>query len=792
MTTTNLDLAPPVALVDGLVAVPIDIQRITASLIFDGATSSGSGEATLEFTMGKQDGNPVFDLRQTLIGAWLDGMAVSVNKLAHHDFGGGPYAEQRIIETLLTAGTTHSLRITYDLGLPQCMMGGAYPPAMTWSAGPRLAFNFGLSDLNTSRYLEAWIPANLIFDQFELILELRILNTPIVHTPITNGTVTSLGFNYWIVSFPSRYTALSPLLELRASDTLESMTGTVVLPISGTLVTIEAWKLATDTVNLADQIAHLQAWLPANESSLGTYMHGNRFVAFIHVGGMEYEGGTTTSSSALRHETFHSWWARGLKPASQPDGWLDEAWATYYDHGASASLPFDFSAPVVKLCSRNPWVRQTAGTSYQDGNRFWEGMAALLGVANLKDWMNIFYAERRQRPVSTLELEEYLLCKSGKPQLVDAFHRFIYGFGDPSPVSDVWLRDDPGHAGSDAWAGRFWDSPDLWVRNADDGIPAHQNPISGQDNWLYARVRNRSISATCQHFVVSFNERSFAGTEFLYPSDFLPCIAAAAGFALGPGQTQIVKARWPADLIPSAGTHACLLAAVFTRLDHPIAGRHVWEHNNLAQKNLTIVDLAAGEWVLVTFVVGNLRARAARSFMLELIRPAGRTDLRASLIGHSPSVFRLAPSELYLLPAAQPELPSSEATILLDCGGAIGESGRERGVDLGEVTTSGRPAGLTTRFAGAVETVFANGPTVQIPVSLRRQEQQVFGLRLHAPEDAQPGEVLRLDLLNAISRLIAFLVASRLRSTSSSLYKIQIPHPNLVEGSTVESKEYPI
>lgn len=35
---------------------------------------------------------------------------------------------------------------------------------LLWSNGPRLAFNFGFTDLGAGRYLEAWVPANLIFD----------------------------------------------------------------------------------------------------------------------------------------------------------------------------------------------------------------------------------------------------------------------------------------------------------------------------------------------------------------------------------------------------------------------------------------------------------------------------------------------------------------------------------------------------------------------------------------------------------------------------------------------------
>jgi hypothetical protein len=50
---------------------------------------------------------------------------------------------------------------------------------------------------------------------------------------------------------------------------------------------------------------------------------------------------------------------------------------------------------------------------------------------------------------------------AGAPDVVDGFHHFIYGFADPSPRPDLWLRDDPGHTGPERWAGRFWDSPDL-------------------------------------------------------------------------------------------------------------------------------------------------------------------------------------------------------------------------------------------------------------------------------------------------------------------------------------------
>ena len=742
---TNFDLAPPVKTVDGLVAVPIDIQTIAATLTFDGATSSGTGDATIGFVVGPSNGNPIFDLRQTITAAWLDGTPIPVAQVSHHDFGGGPGAEMRVVESVLSAGSTHTLRVTYTLGLPQASTAGSYQPAITWSAGPRLVFNFGFTDLGAGRYLEAWVPANLIYDQFDLTLTLQVLNTAIPHRVITNGTVTSIGTNQWSVVFPPRFTALSTLLELRATDTLTGLSDTTTLPVSGNTVTIEAWKLSTSGVDLAAQINNLKTFLANNENSTGPYLHGNRFVAFLNIGGMEYEGGTTTGTGSLRHETFHSWWARGLKPASQPDAWWDEAWTTYNDNGASGATPFDFTDPAVELCPRNPWVRITADGSYIQGNRFFENAASLIGVANLKSLMSAFYNERQSRPETTEHMEEFLVARSGNAQLVDGFHRFVYGFPDPSPAPDLWLRDDPGHTGSDAWGGVFWDSPDLWIRNIDDGGTAHQPPEFGQDNWFYARVRNRSATAIARHFLVTFNVKTFAGTEFQYPADFLPCIAATAGFDLGPGSSTVVKARWPAALVPPQGTHACWLAAVLTRFDHPVAGRHVWEHNNLAQKNLTVVDMAAGDWLILPFVLGNLAARETTRSLIEIVRPENHPRMEVALLHRSERLFQLGRDSGSKISTFELALDDySESPIRTDCG-----SGELTFAETSDgILTSRRIATRSARhFAQTFAVAFEPGRSARIPISIGGGDQTLFGLHLRVPEEAKQGEVIRTNVI---------------------------------------------
>ena len=66
-----------------------------------------------------------------------------------------------------------------------------------------------------------------------------------------------------------------------------------------------------------------------------------------------------------------------------------------------------------------------------------------------------------------------------------------------------------------------------------------------------------------------------------------------------------VKARWPQALVPAPGSHACWLSSVYTPVEHAAAGKHTWEANNLAQKNLSIVDAIPGDTLLIPFELGN-------------------------------------------------------------------------------------------------------------------------------------------------------------------------------------------
>jgi hypothetical protein len=724
--------APPPTAIDGLLAVPIDVQHVHAVVTLDGAASTALADVTMMYAVGPTAGNPLFDLRQTIDQAWLDEAMIAPSLLAAHDVGAGTFSTIRIIDAFQEAGSVHTLRLAYALGPPQSQLGGAYPPVLEWSPGPMVRWSFGLSDLNAGRYLEAWFPANLLFDQFPVDLEIRITGTVVPHSLITNGVATNLGANEWAVQFPEHFAPLSPLVEVRASDTVEQATGLVTLPLSGTAVTIEAWKLAGGPENLATCIDEAKDLLIANENDYGPYL-SDRYVIFFHgaSGGMEYNGATTTSIGALAHETFHSWFARGMTPASQSDAWWDEGFTTFHDDGADDVEPFDFLAPPVELCSRQLFQRRTPANAYWDGSRFFRGVAAQLGAVTLREAMRALYEMRRGTPVSTTMLEEHLVTRAGMPELVDAFHHFVYGFADPSPAPHVWLRD------ADIWSGAFWDSPDLWVRNADDGGTLHQSPEYDQDNWFYARVRGDPAGGPCRHFVVTFQVKEYAGTEFVYPDDFLPCIAARADFDLAPGESRVVSARWPRERVPSPSTHACILASVQARSDHPTAGKPVGEQANLAQKNVTIVDLAPGEFVIVPVVVRNRGARMG----LEVWRDPALPNAGIALVHRSPEFFADRRSRVASLPlpAHEPVVPPDQ---LMDCGGI--EPYRQEYV--GGLLTSESLERVARRFPDAVERRFGPGGQARVAVALSPGDTTVVGLKVVAPLGVEPGTIFTTHL----------------------------------------------
>lgn len=752
--------APGPKLVDGLMAVPIHIELVTANIIFNGTTKTASCTAEMQFTVGANAGYPYFDIRQTIETATIDGSALAISDLSHHDFGGGADAELRILQRWVAADSVHTLVLTYQLTTPNA----PNARAIIWEPdSARLSFDFHLSDLNPSRYLESWLPSNLLFDYFPVQLEVEIINSGHAHTLLSNGTVSSSTINHWQIDFLPNFTTCSHMLLIEASDRIVLHTTSATLA-GGPTITLELMKMASDTtLNLSNAATTLATYLSDFHSSVGTYMHGNRYVAYLASGSthsMEYDGGTTSQMSALKHEAFHSWWARGMIPAQGEDGWVDEAWTTYNTHsGGPNAIPLDMTDSPVALWINNAFKRKTHGSSYSHGANVFSGLAADLGIATLLSYMSDIYQDHIDRHFTTPEIEAELIRHSGQLHIANYFDRFVYGFGNlgAGSLPDLYLRDASDDTGDNPYSGTFWQSPDVWVRNIDDDVTTPQNPESGQDNWLYARVHNRGTT-TARSFVIGFKINIWAGTQFVYPGDWFPLTAVVVGFDLAPGDTQIVKARWPKEDIPPVGSHGCLLALVYNSDDTPVPGARVWENNNIAQRNLTIVDLVANEWAQLAFRVGSQFTWQTQFHSLDLVRGKEWPDLKVLITHHSsehveklfhsfeqlkamhtiqtePHLEILAPQEI-LFPSSSLILRPAQGSRLLfeprqPC----------------HLHPARMQASLIKDRHGSMSIRYDPGRRVTFPLGLRSGESRNLLLRVKAPSSARPGDKILIDLV---------------------------------------------
>jgi len=186
--------------------------------------------------------------------------------------------------------------------------------------------------------------------------------------------------------------------------------------------------------------------------------------------------------------------------------------------------------------------------------------------------------------------------------------------------ADIYIRDNEADQGQVPSKAAYWNSPDIWLRNAPDAGETHQNPIPGQPNFLYLRVHNRGQAT-------AYNVKAH-----LYTCALSPCIWPRNWELLHtldvplvqPGTMLIGPMEWQ----PQDDMLYCYLVRLESN-DDPI--QHDWSvqwDNNIAQKNVALMDLAPGEEGMLRFVMHGIWGRLSR-LTLDVDRmalPAG-TDL---------------------------------------------------------------------------------------------------------------------------------------------------------------------
>jgi hypothetical protein len=196
---------------------------------------------------------------------------------------------------------------------------------------------------------------------------------------------------------------------------------------------------------------------------------------------------------------------------------------------------------------------------------------------------------------------------------------------------DVYIRDNTSDIGGASSTGVFYDSPDLFIRRQPDDPnlytnPAtpnntiHENPRSNQDNWVYARIHNKSATAY-DNVTVNFyiaNYHGFSGrdtvaaavprTQVIFPIDWHPdsLIGSATLTTVPANGTAVARVKWNQTDIPDASWHPCLVVEVIPLGTSPNKLHHPWENKKLAQKNLHIDYVTSDEHESdFPFVIGH-------------------------------------------------------------------------------------------------------------------------------------------------------------------------------------------
>lgn len=160
---------------------------------------------------------------------------------------------------------------------------------------------------------------------------------------------------------------------------------------------------------------------------------------------------------------------------------------------------------------------------------------------------------------------------------------------------DVWMADSKRDKGVEPnkVSRRFWLSPDIWVRNKEDGISKYQNVEFGQDNYVYVRARNRGTEAAHNTTIEVYRSIPAIGNRWPKGWQF---VGKAEIETIEPNATQEVAIRWAAADIPKPG-HYCFYTRVLNA-DDPMTFKergdslvNMQKNNAIVSRNFNVVDL---------------------------------------------------------------------------------------------------------------------------------------------------------------------------------------------------------
>ena len=407
----SYEQAPPSFSYKNAKAVFVDIQKSKVEITYDLKEKTATVESVVDFYT-EQAGYPIIDLVPTPTETTLDGANSYTDTAKDPD----QQTSIRIIQDLVEKGY-HQLKLKHTLTTNVVF------------DRTGISSGFWMSDLTDRRYLEQYLPANFEFDQFQTTLTVHLVGAEgIKHSIKANGAISQIAENSFEIKFPAFYSASSYYFHLFPEKNVTANVQFYYKSIDGRMIPVDIYT--NSSARPIDQfVTDTKTIMAELENDYGAWPHDFLIIYGNSIsGGMEHSGATATSLSALGHELFHSYHARGLMPANGNAGWMDEAIARFRDNKYPLVKGLTFSS--TKLAGHSIWARMTDRMAYTEGSAFLSWIAYRMNEKGLsfKSFLREYFEKYKYTTVTT-ELFQDEVTKASGLNLSKDFDQYIYGKG---------------------------------------------------------------------------------------------------------------------------------------------------------------------------------------------------------------------------------------------------------------------------------------------------------------------------------------------------------------------------
>ena len=404
----DLSSRPEAFAYKGKKAVFADFTKATYSITYDIPAKRASVTAVINFTTAEA-GHPVFDSHAQPTKILLDGKPTSAELTPTP-------AQETQVRVLGHEATAGDHKLVIQLPLTEAIE----------FTGTGVKSAFWMSDLRERGYIERYLPTNLIYDRIPMTLKLKFRGLKAKQNIYTNGTLSQVSESEFKVVFPEGLNSTCPYFHTTPATDVDE-TRFTFKSIDGRDIPVVIYKQKTATQHSSFQVLRekTMAIMDELEKDYGAFLHPTLTIYISGAsGGMEYSGATITSESALGHELFHSYFARGVLPSNGNAGWIDEALASWRDKGYSSISALTGTS---QMAAHGTYNRVTDRAAYGFGERFMallNDKTALQG--GLKPFLRELVTKNAFAPLSTEQFIALMNSFYGR-DFGPEFGRYVFG-----------------------------------------------------------------------------------------------------------------------------------------------------------------------------------------------------------------------------------------------------------------------------------------------------------------------------------------------------------------------------